>query len=125
MTVKHSGFRGAFRHGFGLGPVKSGVVASTVVLYLNLPASTIKSDLQAGQSLAQIATASGKDPNGLIAAIVAAVKPQFDAAVINGKLTAAQETTALANLTTKVTTAVNFQFTAKQHAFKHGFDHRR
>jgi hypothetical protein len=125
MSFKHGGDDHAGL-AFGL-THRSGAVASAVVLYLNLPASTIKTDLMNGQSLAQIATAEGKDPNGLVSAIVNAVKPMFDAAVVNGDITSTQESTLLSDLTTKVTAAVNFQFKAMQpqveHALKHAFFH--
>src|ERR1700744_4187005 len=71
MSFRHGGDD----HGFAFGMShRSGAVASAVVLSLNLPASTIKTDLMNGQSLAQIATAEGKDPNGLVSAIVNAIK---------------------------------------------------
>jgi hypothetical protein len=116
-TFRHAGFD----HGWG---GRSNTVTSAITVYLNLPSSTIKSDLAAGQSLAQIATAEGKDPNGLVSAIVTAITPQIQAAEANGKLSATQESNLLAQLTQKVTDLVNKQFTG-QHGLEHALNHHR
>ena len=62
------------------------------------------SQLRAGKSLAQIATAQGKTVDGLKAAILAGVKARLDKAVTAGKLTAAQEKTLLDRLSSHSTT---------------------
>jgi membrane protein involved in colicin uptake len=76
------------------------VVTST----LGITEATLKSLLQAGESLATIA---GTKKDALIAALVAFETKEIDARVTAGKLTAAQATAAKANLTAMVTDKVN------------------
>ena len=75
------------------------LVAST----LGIDAATIKTRLQAGESLAAIA---GAKKAALITALVAFETKEIDARVTAGKLTAAQATTLKANLTDHVTKMV-------------------
>ena len=70
---------------------------------LGIDAATLKSRLDAGESLAKIA---GAKKDALIAAIVAFETKEIDAAVTAGKLTAAQATTMKANLKDRVTAHV-------------------
>lgn len=87
---------------------RGGIVAAAVT-YLGLDKATILAKLQAGQSLAQIATAqgNGRTADGLVAALLAPAKLKLDAAVAAGSLTAAREAAILANLKTAITTVVN------------------
>ena len=71
---------------------------------IGVDSATIKSRLQAGESLAQIA---GAKKDALIAALVANETKRIDAAVTAGKLTAAQATQKKANLVAHVTEEVN------------------
>jgi len=71
---------------------------------IGVDSATIKSRLQAGESLAQIA---GAKKDALIAALVAEKTKQINAAVTAGKLTAAQATEMKANLVAHVTEEVN------------------
>ena len=70
---------------------------------LGIDAATLKSRLQAGESLATIA---GSKKDALIAAMVAFKTKEIDSAVTAGKLTAAQATTMKANLKDRVTAHV-------------------
>lgn len=70
---------------------------------LGIDAATLKSRLDAGESLATIA---GSKKDALIAAMVAFKTKEIDAAVTAGKLTAAQATTMKANLKDRVTAHV-------------------
>lgn len=70
---------------------------------LGIDAATLKSRLDAGESLATIA---GAKKDALIAAMVAYETKEIDAAVTAGKLTAAQATTMKANLKDRVTAHV-------------------
>ena len=79
----------------------------TAATYLGVSVSTLQSDLKAGQTLAQVATAQGKTADGLIAALVAVAKTSLDAQVTAGTITQAQEGTILANVTTQITSLVN------------------
>jgi hypothetical protein len=71
---------------------------------IGVDTATIKSRLQAGESLAQIA---GAKKDALIAALVADHTKRIDAAVTAGKLTATQATEMKANLVAHVTEEVN------------------
>ena len=71
---------------------------------IGVDSATIKSRLQAGESLAQIA---GAKKDALIAELVAEKTKQINAAVTAGKLTAAQATEMKANLVAHVTEEVN------------------
>jgi hypothetical protein len=76
------------------------VVTST----LGITEATLKSRVQAGESLATIA---GSKKDALITALVAFETKEIDARVTAGKLTAAQASAAKANLTAMVTEKVN------------------
>jgi hypothetical protein len=71
---------------------------------IGVDSATIKSRLQAGESLAQIA---GTKKDALIAVLVADKTKRIDADVTAGKLTAAQATEMKANLVAHVTEEVN------------------
>ena len=79
-------------------------IETLVSTTIGVDTATIKSRLQAGESLAQIA---GTKKDALIAALVADETKRIDAAVTAGKLTAAQATTLKANLVAHVTEEVN------------------
>jgi hypothetical protein len=82
--------------------------------YLGLSAAQLRSELQAGRTLAKIAIATpGKSEAGLIEAIVAARTPRLSAAVSAGKLTQAIENADIARLNTRVKALVN-----REHAKK-------
>ena len=79
-------------------------IETLVSTTIGVDTATIKSRLQAGESLAQIA---GAKKDALIAALVADETKRIDAAVTAGKLTAAQATELKANLVAHVTEEVN------------------
>ena len=78
--------------------------------YLGLTEDQIRTQLQSGKTLAQIATAQGKTAAGLVDALVTAETAQLDKAVQAGKLTSAQEQQILASLKQRVTDMVNGTF---------------
>jgi hypothetical protein len=84
-----------------------GPASAAIADYLGLTAAQLRTDLQNGQTPAQVATAQGKTVAGLEAAIVADAKSHLDQAVADGKLTSAQEATMLANLQSHVDDMVN------------------
>ena len=91
--------------GPGGGPADDLAAAAT---YLGLTAATLQSDLQSGQTLAQVAAAtSGKTAAGLVAALVAHEQAEHAAAVTAGTLTQAQADGLDANLTQRFTDLVN------------------
>ena len=79
-------------------------IETLVSTTIGVDTATIKSRLEAGESLAQIA---GAKTAALIAALVADETKRIDAAVTAGTLTAAQATELKANLVAHVTEEVN------------------
>ena len=75
--------------------------------YLGMTATDLRSALENGKTLAQVAQAKGKSVDGLIAALVDAAKKRLDAAVSAGRLTQANEQTVLADLKQRFTDLVN------------------
>lgn len=75
--------------------------------YLGVSGAQLRSDLQGGKSLAQIAVAAGKTSAGLVAALVSAETSKLFAAVTAGKLTSAQESAMVTMLTRLATAEVN------------------
>ncbi len=92
----------ALRDGAGPGPG-----AKTIADYLGLTAAELRTQLQAGKTLADLAKAQGKTVSGLEDAIVADAKAHLDAAVTAGKLTGAQAAARLADLNSHVDDMVN------------------
>jgi hypothetical protein len=76
--------------------------------YLGTTTASLLTQLQAGKTLAQVATAtSGKSTAGLVAALVAAEKTELAAAVTAGRLTQAQADQITVTLTQRFTDLVN------------------
>jgi DNA-binding phage protein len=75
--------------------------------YIGTTEADLRTKQQAGQTLAQIATAAGKTRDGLLAAMVADGNAKIDAALTAGKITAAQATAQKASLTAHVTAEVD------------------
>ncbi len=80
---------------------------AAVAAYLGLTESELRAQLEAGKSLAEIASAQGKSVAGLEDVIVADAKTHLDEAIANGKLTAAEGETMLADLRSHVDEIVN------------------
>ncbi len=99
-TGPPDGGRGG-RH-FGLGHDQASVAA-----YLGLSTDQLRTQLQAGKSLADVAKAQGKSVDGLKAAILAEAKKDLDQAVADGKLTAARAEQMLDRITANVDEMVN------------------
>ena len=75
--------------------------------YIGITEAQLRTELESGKSLAQVAQAHGKSVDGLIGALVAAAKDKLDNAVSAGRLTKAQETEMLGALKDRITSAVN------------------
>ena len=75
--------------------------------YIGITEADLRTKLQAGQTLAQIATAAGKTRDGLIAAMVKDATAKIDAAQAAGTITAAQATAQKAALNAHVTAEVD------------------
>jgi hypothetical protein len=89
------------------GPGHGPFAGAAITSYLGITAAELRTQVKAGKTLAQVATAQGKTVSGLEDAIVAGAKTRLDAEVAAGKLTAAQAATMLANLTAHVDDMVN------------------
>jgi hypothetical protein len=84
-----------------------GPASAAVADYLGLTATELRTQVESGKTLADVARAQGKTVSGLEDAIVADAKTHLDADVAAGKLTAAQEATMLADLKSHVDDVVN------------------
>jgi hypothetical protein len=92
-------------HGHG---IRGGDDFAAAVAYLGLTAAQVQTDLAAGKTLAQIATATtGKSTDGLIAALVTHEKAEIAAKVTAGKITQAQADAIIPTLTASFTAFVN------------------
>jgi DNA-binding phage protein len=80
---------------------------SAAAAYIGTTEADLRTKLQAGQTLTQIATAAGKTRDGLIAAMVADGDAKIDAALAAGTITAAQAAEKKAALTAHVTAEVD------------------
>lgn len=99
-----------FHHGFG-DDLKA------VASYLGLTEAELNTQLQAGKTLAKIATEHGKTADGLVQTLVDTKTKELDAAVKAGRLTKADETMLLAHLKERMTELVNG--TMRPHFFEH------
>jgi hypothetical protein len=98
LAMKHPALaRGIRARAHRLGPVTK---------YLDITPQELRSELRAGKSLAQIATAHGKTLDGLVDAVVAPAKARLDRAVANGHLTRQRADELLGRLTDAVEKAV-------------------
>jgi hypothetical protein len=79
--------------------------------YLGVTGQQLRSELEAGKTLAQIATEHGKTAAGLEQAVTSAVKTRLDKAVAAGHLKAATEQKLLTRLATRLDRLVDKSFT--------------
>jgi hypothetical protein len=94
--------------------------------YLGLTEAGLRTQLEGGKTLAQIAQDRGKSVDGLISALVDSAKKKLDAAVAAGKLTQGEEDSILADLKQRITDLVNGKMPSKPPAFgfrRFGGDH--
>jgi hypothetical protein len=92
----------------GRGFRMEGAPLAAASTYLGVSEADLRTKLQAGQNLGQIAAATaGKSRDGLIAAIVADENGKIDAAQTAGRITADQATQMKANVTTRITAMVD------------------
>jgi polyhydroxyalkanoate synthesis regulator phasin len=87
--------------------------------YLGLTEAKLRTELESGKTLAQVAKAQNKSVDGLIAALKADAKQKLDAAVKAGRLTQAQETRMLADLDQRLGDFVNGKLMGRH---QRGFD---
>jgi hypothetical protein len=79
----------------------------TAATYLGLTEAQLRTQLESGKSLADVAKAQGKTAAGLVQALVDAAKKKLDAGVAAGRLTQAQADAILSDLKSRVTDFVN------------------
>jgi hypothetical protein len=91
----------------GGGGVLTSDVLTPAASFLGISVSTLTGDLAGGKTLAQEATAKGKNANDLIDAIVKAQQTNLDNQKAAGWITADQETAILAHYKDAVTDLVN------------------
>lgn len=96
------GHRGGGHHGF--------VDFAAAADYIGITEAKLRASLEDGDTLAEIATANGKTSAGLVDALVAAARADLDAAVKAGRLTAAQRTSLLRGLDSRMEDVVNREF---------------
>jgi polyhydroxyalkanoate synthesis regulator phasin len=102
-------------HGRGFGPFGRGHdgffghdhFLSTAADYLGLTQAQLRTQLNSGKTLAQVAKDRGKSVDGLVDKLVASKKERIEAAVKDGRLTRAQANEIEADLKQQVTDFVN------------------
>lgn len=99
-TLPLFGWHGPGHHG---GPGLHGPeLLDAAASFLGVTEAELRTQLEAGTSLADVAKAEGKSVEGLQAALVSAVKEELDEAVAAGRLTDAQRDEALARFEDRI-----------------------
>lgn len=91
--------------GFGFGVQGDPLAAAAT--FLGTTTADLRTKMQGGQTLAQIATAAGKTRDALIPALVADAKTKIEQAKTDGKITADQATQLETGLTDRMTKLVD------------------
>ena len=94
----HGGHGGGGHRGFD-GEVVAGLIG--------IDAETLRAELRSGKSIADIATEQGVDVQTVIDALVTEAQTHIDLMVENGRLTEAEATEKLADVTERITERVN------------------
>jgi len=99
---------GAMPLGVGVGkPLGPPPFLDAAAAYLGITTSQLQSDLENGQTLAEVAKAEGKSVDGLEAAIVADARSHLDKDVSSGAITSGQEQDLLSHLSEHLDDIVN------------------
>ena len=106
-TERVNNVRPARGEGMRGGPKGPGRNVAAIASVLKLTEAELKTQVESGKTLAQIATAQGVDVKLVIDAIVTDMKSHIAEEVASGELTQAQADAKLADATTKVTEMVN------------------
>ena len=110
-------------HGPGLHHGPFGAKLDAAADYLGLTGAELRTQLESGKSLAEIAEAAGKPVDGLVGALVAGAKEKLDAAVEDGRLTRAQADEMIAGLEARLTDLVNGTMPPKLRGFRFDRSH--
>src|SRR5215210_508797 len=97
---------GGREHGFGGRHGGFGALDAAAT-YLGLTEAQLRTQLDGGKTLAEVAKAQGKSVDGLKAALVKDAKAHLDAAVKAGRVTKAEEQRALQGLESRIDDLVN------------------
>ena len=113
--------------GFGPGGHRGGGFGhhlDVAASYLGGTEAALRTSLEGGKTLAQVAKDKGKSVDGLVAALVADETKELDAAVTAGWLTKAQRDERVSGLKERVTALVNGERPAEAPGFRgrHGFE---
>ena len=93
--------------GFGDHGGKGGASLAVAAKALGIDEATLKTELQAGKTIADVAKAKNIDPSVVSSALLADEKTRVAQAVTDGKLTQAQADTRLATAQTRITDMLN------------------
>jgi len=89
------------------GPQGGGKNVAAIASVLKLTEAELKTQVQSGKTLAQIATAQGVSVQSVVDVIVADMRAHIAEEVTSGEITQAQADTKLADVTAKATERVN------------------
>jgi predicted RNA-binding protein associated with RNAse of E/G family len=103
------------------GEIADGEMLEDVATYLGISSDTLRTELQSGQTFAQIAVTQGKTEEELITFIVSKRTDELKTALSNGKITQAQYDDAVKNLPARVKTMVERNLASFNKGFKSGF----
>lgn len=98
-------------HGPGFGRAHGFADLETAASFLGLTTAGLRTELDDGKTLAEVATAKGKKVDGLVQALVAAAEERLAEDVSAGRLTQAQANARKADLEQRITALVNGSFT--------------
>jgi hypothetical protein len=104
--LEGSGFGGRGGKG-GPGGMRGGASLTTVATALGITEAELQTELQAGKTIAAVATAKGVDLSVVSNALLEAEKTKLAQAVTDGKLTQAQADARLANAQTRINDFLN------------------
>ena len=106
-TERVNNVRPARGEGMRGGPKGPGKNVAAIASVLKLTEAELKTQVQSGKTLAQIATTQGVSVQSVIGVLVTDMQAHIAQEVASGKITQAQADTKLADVTTKVTEMVN------------------
>ena len=101
--------------------MRGGKFLDAAATYLGLTEDQLRTQLESGKSLADVAKAQGKSVDGLKQAILSQVQSKLDQAVKDGELTTAQRDQMLADLKAHIDDLVNGTMPAPGQGFKQQF----
>lgn len=96
-----------------------GVDLSTAATAIGVTEDEVRAALKAGQSLAELATSKGVEPQKVIDALVAQVVERGKATVASGKMTQTEADAQIAAATTRITDLVNGKAPLKVPGLRH------